>query len=210
VQLGFSGDGVGAHLEAALGAVPHKEHQLIETPQATVLRLPGNRYEVLFPHGSERATLEKLRHGTVVMSPAHWSWLDIRAGIPVITPSTQELFVPQMVNMDLIGGLSHTKGCYPGQEIVARMHFLGTLKQRMYLAHLATADPRPGDKLYSADMGDQASGTIVNAAPAPEGGWDALAALRIASAHSGGVRWKGPDGPELELLPLPYEVGSER
>ena len=79
----------------------------------------------------------------------------------------------------------------------------------MYLAHLAAGEPRPGDKLYSADLGGQASGTIVNAAPAPEGGFDALAAMQIASAASGSVHWKTPDGPELKLLPLPYEVTTD-
>ncbi len=207
-QAGISGEGAAAHLERIFGTVPHDEHHLIETPQATVICLPGSRYEVLLPSNSEQATLAKLRSGTELVSPAHWSWLDIRAGVPVITPPTQELFVPQMVNMDLIGGLSYTKGCYPGQEIVARTHFLGTLKQRMYLAHLSAGDPQPGDKLYSADLGDQASGTIVNAAPAPQGGFDALAAVRIASAKAG-IRWKTPDGPQLTLLPLPYEVTTE-
>ena len=135
-QAGISGEGAAAHLERIFGTVPHDEHHLIETPQATLIRLPGSRYEILLPRDSEPATLAKLRSGTELVSPAHWSWLDIRAGVPVITPPTQEQFVPQMVNMDLIGGLSFSKGCYPGQEIVARMHFLGTLKQRMYLAHL--------------------------------------------------------------------------
>src|SRR5262249_20643493 len=151
---------------------------------------------------SDPVTVEKLKHGTDIVSPDHWDWLDIHAGVPVITLPTQEQFVPQMVNLDLIGGLSYSKGCYPGQEIVARTHFLGTLKQRMYRAHLGSGEPRAGDKLYSADLGEQASGTVVSAAPAPEGGFDLLAAMRIASAKSGGMRWKTPDGPELELLPL--------
>ncbi|HZM46110.1 MAG TPA: folate-binding protein YgfZ [Burkholderiales bacterium] len=207
---GVSGADATSHLQRIFGAVPPNEHQLIATSDATVVRLPGARYEVLLPKDSDPATVEKLKTGTDLMSPDHWSWLDIRAGVPVITPPTQEQFVPQMVNMDLIGGLSFSKGCYPGQEIVARTHFLGRLKQRMYLAHLSAGEPRPGDKLYSADLGSQASGTIVNAAPAPEGGFDALAAMQIAAAKSDAVHWKAPDGPELKLLPLPYEVTSDQ
>src|SRR6185295_18461386 len=101
-----------------------------------------------------------------------WVRLDIEAGAPVITAENQEEFVPQMVNLDLIGGVSYSKGCYPGQEIVARMHYLGRLKQRMYRVHLpVTQRPMPGDPLYSPEFGpDQACGTIVNAAPAPGGG----------------------------------------
>lgn len=209
VKLGYSGGAAASHIERTLGVVPHHEHQLVTTPEAMIVRLPGDRYEILLSRDCESATVERLRYGTEVASPTHWDWLDIRAGVPTITPPTQEQFVPQMVNLDLIGGLSFSKGCYPGQEIVARTHYLGRLKQRMYLAHLESGEPRPGDKLYSADLGDQASGMIVNAAPAPESGFDALAAIQIASAKGGALHWKSPDGPELKLLPLPYEVTSD-
>jgi folate-binding protein YgfZ len=174
-----------------------------------VIRLPGERYEILISRDGDQARVERLKHGADIVSPDYWRWLDIRAGVPMIAPPVQEQFVPQMINMDLIGGLSFSKGCYPGQEIVARTHFLGRLKQRMYLAHFAAGEPRPGDKLYSAELGAQASGMVVNAAPAPAGGFDALAALQIASARSGAVHWKTPDGPELELLPLPYDVTTD-
>ena len=70
---------------------------------------------------------------------------------PVITPGTQEQFVAQMANLELIGGVSFKKGCYPGQEIVARMQYLGKLKRRMYLAHVA-GNVNAGDELYSAEM----------------------------------------------------------
>jgi folate-binding protein YgfZ len=209
IQVGLAGADAAAHLERTLGAVPHNEHQLLQTPEATVIHLPRERYAILIARDSGPATAEKLKDGTDIVSPDHWSWLDIRAGVPVITLPVQEQFVPQMVNMDLIGGLSFSKGCYPGQEIVARTHFLGRLKQRMYLAHLATGEPGPGDKLYSAELGNQSSGTIVNAAAAPGGGYDVLAAMQIAAAASAPMHWKTPDGPELKLLPLPYEVTTE-
>ena len=112
-----------------------------------------------------------------------------------------------MVNLDLIGGVSLTKGCYPGQEIVARMHYRGTLKQRMYLANIADSDlPQPGEKLYSPDFGEQACGTIVNAARSPEGGHDVLAVIQIASAEKGDIHWKAADGLPLKFLTLPYAV----
>lgn len=213
VMAGFSGEGAASRLEQALGAVPQHEHELMAAADATVIRLSADRYEILVPRVNAPATLEKLKVGTESMEPVHWEWLDIRAGVPTITKATQEQFVPQMLNMDLIGGLSFSKGCYPGQEIVARMHFLGRLKQRMYLANLenepATGQaPQPGDKLYSADLGGQSSGTIVKAAPSPEGGHDVLAVIQIASAQSNAVRWKSLDGPALKLLPLPYEVSA--
>ena len=148
-----------------------------------------------------------LAHQTEVTEPQHWDWLDIRAGIPVVGPATQEAFVPQMANLDLIGGVSFTKGCYPGQEIVARMHYRGTLKQRMYLANVGgTQLPQPGDKLFSPEFGEQACGTIVNGAPSPEGGQDVLAVIQIASAEKGAVHWKSPNGPALKFMQLPYPL----
>ncbi len=150
---------------------------------------------------------EALRQHAEEAGPGMWEWLDIRAGIPWITPATQEAFVPQMVNLDLIGGVSFSKGCYPGQEIVARAHYRGQVKQRTCLVHIETESaPEPGDKLYSADMGEQSSGTIVNAAPSPGGGHDALAAIQTSSVEAGDVRWKTPGGARLGFLPLPYDV----
>lgn len=173
----------------------------------TVIRIPGERYEIAAARGKAHAILAALASETEKVGPEFWDWLDIRAGVPVILPATREAFVPQMVNLDLIGGVSLTKGCYPGQEIVARMHYRGTLKQRMYLANIAGSDsPQPGDKLYSPDFGEQACGTIVNAARSPESGSDVLAVMQIASAGKGNVHWKALTGPSLKLMPLPYSV----
>jgi folate-binding Fe-S cluster repair protein YgfZ len=105
--------------------------------------------------------------------------------------------------------VSFEKGCYPGQEIVARMHYRGTLKQRMYRARVGTPEQvPPGSKLYSAAFGEQACGTVLNAARSPEGGSDILAAIQIAAAGQGDVRWNAPDGPPVTLLRLPYSVSS--
>jgi hypothetical protein len=211
IKAGLSGADAATRIERVLGAVPRQEHDVAFAPDAAVIRLPLDRYEVLAAPDQAQALLQKLKEGTEAAGPEHWDWLDIRAGIPTVTQPTQEQFVPQMVNLDLIGGLSFSKGCYPGQEIVARMHFLGKRKSRMYLVSLGTEPaaedaPRPGDKLYSAEHGDQASGMIVNAARSPQGGYDALAVLQISGASGAAVRWKSPAGPVLELLPLPYGV----
>jgi folate-binding protein YgfZ len=172
-----------------------------------VIRLPGDRYEIVAANKSP-AVIESLSDGAEKADPDYWDWLDIRAGVPVILPATQEAFVPQMVNLDLIGGVSLTKGCYPGQEIVSRMHYRGTLKQRMYLANIAESGrPLPGERLYSPDFGEQACGTVVNAARSPEGGHDVLAVIQIASAEKGDIHWKAADGVPLKFLTLPYAVG---
>jgi len=204
---GLSGEGAEAHLGRVFGAAPRSDHEVMATPDTMVIRLPERRYEVLAAARNASETLTALKAGTEPMSPALWDQLDIRAGISTVTPPTQEEFVPQMLNLDLIGGLSFSKGCYPGQEIVARMHFLGSVKQRTYRAHIQTGElPVPGDKLYSEDLGGQASGTIVNAAPSAGGGFDVLAAVQISSAQGATLHWRSPDGPVLRLLPLPYDV----
>jgi tRNA-modifying protein YgfZ len=134
-----------------------------------------------------------------------WNLLDIRAGIAWITPATQEQFVAQMTNYELIGGVDFKKGCYPGQEIVARTQYLGKLKRRMYRIHVDSA-LAAGDELFSADFDGQASGMIVNAAPAPNGGFEALAVIQIESAASQTMHVRTIDGPILKILDLPYAI----
>lgn len=205
VCLGVAGASAEASLKQLFGNVPRAGRDVARHDDITIMRLPVDRFEIVVPREKAAAVREALAKDAEAAGQEHWDWLDIRAGIPVIAPATQEEFVPQMVNLDLIGGVSFTKGCYPGQEIVARMHYRGRLKQRMYLAHLAgDTAPLPGDKLYSTDTGEQSCGMIVNAAPAPEGGYDALAVIQMKSAEAGRVHWKALDGPALVFLPLPY------
>jgi len=208
--IGVAGKDAAARLQQVLGAAPTAPHDVVHVDAATMIRLPVDRYEIAVPR-EQAPRLAAALGAADQAGPEHWEWLAIRAGIPVILPATQEQFVPQMVNLDLIGGVSFQKGCYPGQEIVARMHYRGTLKQRMYLANVAVAErPQPGDKLYSPGFGEQASGAIVNAARSLESGHDVLAVVQIASAERGDIHWKSLDGPALKLLPLPYQVTSDQ
>jgi folate-binding protein YgfZ len=180
---------------AALGAaMPERLHGLAMRDGVTVIQLPSQRYLAILP----RAQAGMADGGDA------WSGLDIATGIPFILPATQEEFVPQMVNLDLIGGLSYSKGCYPGQEIVARTHYLGKLKQRMYRASVTTA-ASPGDKLYCAELGDQSGGMIVNSARIADGQFDVLAVLQTAYARS---TWHlgSLQGPALALTSLPYQT----
>jgi folate-binding protein YgfZ len=133
-----------------------------------------------------------------------WEASLIRAGIPTIVAATQDAFVPQMANFELLGGVSFKKGCYPGQEIVARTQYRGILKRRMALAHVSSGRrPTPGDAAYSASFGDQAAGTIVSAAPSPDGGFDALLVAQIESLDRDDLRLGAPDGPALEIRGRP-------
>ncbi len=116
-----------------------------------------------------------------------------------------------MANLQLIGGVSFTKGCYTGQEIVARTEHLGKLKRRMYRAHADVEDcPGPGEPVYrGGGEGAQSAGKVVNALPSPEGGCELLAVVEIARREAGDVHLGGPDGPALEFRDLPYDIEQE-
>ncbi len=153
---------------------------------------------------SAAPVLAALRAAATPAGREAWDREAIRAGVPIITAATQEAFVPQMANLDLVGGVSFKKGCYPGQEIVARTQYRGGLKRRMAVAHVeGDARPAPGDSVYSAAFGEQAAGTVVNAAPAPEGGFDFLVVAQIESLDREDLRWKSPEGPPVRILKRP-------
>jgi tRNA-modifying protein YgfZ len=136
-------------------------------------------------------------------SPEAWTLALIHAGIPTVVAATQEEFVPQMANFDLIGGVSFRKGCYTGQEIVARTQYRGILKKRMALAHVEGAAPAPGQSVYSAAFGDQSAGKVVNAAAAPGGGYDFLVVAQIESLRDGDLRLGSPDGAPIAIRSYP-------
>lgn len=207
VRLGVAGPDAGRLLASRFGSLPEADLGVVQAEEATLIRFGLQRFELVSPPEQAPVLWEGLRTAARPVGFPCWEWLQIRAGIPLVTAATQEQLVPQMANLDALGGISFRKGCYPGQEIVARTHYLGKLKRRLCLAHLdAEAAPVPGDALYGPDAEGQASGIVVNAAPAPGGGYDLLVVLQQGGAQAGEVRWKAPDGPRLELLPLPYPV----
>ena len=132
-----------------------------------------------------------------------WALSLIRDGIVQVVPGTQEEFVPQMANYELVGGVSFKKGCYPGQEIVARTQYRGILKKRAVRVRSATP-LAPGDSVYSDAFGDQSAGTVANVAPSPEGGFEALVVAQLEAIAKGDLRLGSLAGPALVLQPLPY------
>ncbi|MCX8085940.1 MAG: folate-binding protein YgfZ [Rhodocyclaceae bacterium] len=136
-----------------------------------------------------------------------WHLAEIRAGMPRIVAATQEAFVPQMVNYELpaVGGVSFQKGCYPGQEIVARSQYLGKVKRRMYRARF-DSPVAPGMEIFTPEAGEQHCGAIVLAAPSPEGGHEALLVVQSSGAEAGEIHVGSPNGPRAALLPLPYSL----
>lgn len=207
IRLGIAGKTAPAALAELGGAAPQDDYAVARCGQVTVIRLPGERFEILVSPENATSVWQTLSKHCTPVGSDRWEWLEIQAGIPMVTSGTQEQFVPQMANMELIGGVSFTKGCYPGQEIVARSQYLGKVKRRMYRAHLQSeAAPQPGDVLFGQGPSEQSGGMIVNAQPSPDGGYDLLAVILNASIESGAVHWKTPDGPVLKLQSLPYVV----
>ncbi len=192
-----------AGLPAPEGAMKTKSSEL-----GLSVRLGADKFVLALPADKASAIWAALAKHAAPVGTAVWDWLRLSNGIPMIVARTQEEFVPQMVNWEVLGGVSFQKGCYPGQEIVARTQYLGKLKRRMYLAHLDGDEaPAAGDSLYTPDMDGQASGMVVNAAPAPGGGFDLLAVAQIESLAAGQpVHWKAADGPVLALKAQPYAL----
>ena len=139
------------------------------------------------------------------LAAALWQWSEVRSGIVTLTSPLIDAFVPQMLNYESIGGVSFKKGCYPGQEVVARSQFRGTLKRRAYLVHCAVS-PAVGQEVFHSADPSQPCGLVAQAAPAPSGGFDALASLQISATESGILHLGAPGGPALQLQPLPYPL----
>jgi len=212
--IGLAGDVRGA-LAGAFDALPDGVHVSIEGPAGTLIRVPDAagrlRYLWVGPKAAIEPRLAALDGVLARVPPAVWDWLDIRAGEPRITQPVSEQFVPQMVNFDVLGGVNFRKGCYPGQEVVARSQYRGTIKRRTSLASVRAdlAAARPGVELFHSDDPGQPCGMVVNAAAAPDGGVDLLAELKLAALEAGSVHLGAADGPALRMLPLPYALPAE-
>lgn len=213
VSIGIGGPGAGALLRILGLGPPDGDFGLLRdlTLHAgadwrvdCLLRLPGGRYVALCADVGAATTLwSALRaRGAVVAGPNVWSWLGVRSGIPEVLPPTQEQFIPQMLNLERLGAVSFSKGCYPGQEIVARTQYLGEIKRRLYRLHADQQNPpEPATPVYAPMLGEQAAGMVVNAAAAPDNGCALLACLRADAASAGAdLRLASPNGPRLTLL----------
>ncbi|HKR43331.1 MAG TPA: folate-binding protein [Paraburkholderia sp.] len=212
--VGLAGDVRGA-LASVFDALPDGVHVKVDDPAGTLIRVPDAagvlRYLWVGPKEAVQERLAKLDGLVKRVSPAVWDWLDIRAGEPRITQAVSEQFVPQMVNYDVLGGVNFRKGCYPGQEIVARSQYRGTIKRRTALANVAASldAAHAGVELFHSDDPSQPCGMVVNAAAAPEGGVDLLAEIKLAALETGSVHLGAADGPALRVMPLPYALPAE-
>ena len=179
-----------------------------------VIRLDQTRWMLAMNADVAIATWSSLKNTARPVGLAAWRWLEIAAGQPRVVAATQEAFVPQMLNMEhaAVGGVSFTKGCYPGQEIVARTQYLGKVKRRMYRVRLpeiyASDTHVAGAHVFAPETGDQHCGSLVTVAPAPGGGYDALVCVQSGAVEKNTVHLGALGGPVLSFLDLPYALAA--
>lgn len=212
VRVGIAGECSPGLLAVHFPDVPVDNNAIAQSGDLVAIRIPGAppRFEVLGPAAHVAAFWDAVAAAAAAVNADYWALLDIRAGLPAVYEETADAFVPQMTNMQLIDGVSFSKGCYTGQEVVARMQYLGKLKRRMYLAEVNTdKPPMPGDELYSErSTSEQATGRVVDARASKPGRYEMLGVVEIAAAEHGEVHL-GADGPRLTLKEPPYGFPAE-
>jgi folate-binding protein YgfZ len=207
--IGLAGRGAAEAARDALGVSVATFTAVPFNGDATAVALPDGRVIVACPAASAPIIHAALARHAATADAEMWRWFAIAAGVPKITAATSDLFVPQAANWDVLGGISFQKGCYPGQEIVARMQYLGRLKERLFAFRTEAENVAPAAPLYSATFGtDQACGTVVNAAADPAGGSALLAVVQLAAVDADDLRVNAPDGPRVVQLPLPYAISQ--
>lgn len=211
--FGLAGEAARAVVAALAGAAP-EPHQVVSGDGISAVGLPAvltalagveapmPRWQLWVAQDRASAVWAQLQSQLAPAPGALWRWLEVRAGVARIVPGTWERFVPQMVNFELVGGVNFKKGCYPGQEVVARSQYLGKLKRRMFLGAIAGPAPQPGADVFASGSADPC-GQVVLAAPAPEGGAELLFESQTAAVQAGQLMIEGIP---IRLLSLPYAL----
>ena len=196
--LALAGAAAPERLRALGLPAPEQRLQRAEADGVVILRRPGDIPRYLLRAAPERLDALAARLANLpTLTTEAWTLAELEAGVPVVHPGSRERFVPQTANLDLAGGISFDKGCYPGQEIVARVHYLGRLKQRL---HLADCDQpgAPGQPVLAADGDGQAVGEVMDSAPRADGTGHRLALVLPLERPAGqALRLGSADGPAI-------------
>ncbi len=211
--IGLAGGCAEELIKEVIDAAPDKTDKVVHGSGISCIRMGGKipRFQLIIPAAQATQLWQRLANKATPTDTAMWKLLAVRAGEPTVYPETVEAFVPQMTNMQLVNGLSFKKGCYTGQEVVARMQYLGKLKRRMYRAMVdSVSPPLPGNELFASDStSGQGAGHIVEAALSPDGGYEVLAVVEISSHDNNDVHLDSIDGPQLQFQALPYAFDQE-
>ena len=210
IKFGINGSQAASMLELVFSKIPTEDYELVSLENGAILKLPSfnadARYEIFSDAVNAPIIWDALKANCQLVEKPHWDWLEIQAGIPDITLKTQEQFVPQMLNLDILNSINFKKGCYTGQEIVARTHYLGNVKRRTYLAEITPENqlgiaPQAGDKVLDSNHNEV--GQIVRIAPNLANGFDALIEMRIEAQQAGRVYWNNAP---ISNKNLPYSL----
>jgi folate-binding protein YgfZ len=210
VALGLAGPAAAAALAPWFPAPPSAPLGVVHGEAGTLIRLQdaggAPRFQWLSSPETAQQAWPQLAATLQPAGAAAWRLLDIQAAIPVVVQATQEQFVPQMINFEVLGGVNFRKGCYPGQEIVARSQYLGKLKRRMLPATVDATGVAPGTEVYASTDPAQPCGQIVNAEASGEQ-THCLVELKTAVLEDGAsIHLGSPGGPQLHIGALPYEL----
>lgn len=193
--LGVGGPGAAAVLKTVYATVPAERMSKTDFEDGSLLCLGPDLFELAIDIDAAIDHWDRLAQIARPVGTQWWRWRWIQAGLPVVTAPTQDRFIPQMANMEGIGAVSFAKGCYPGQEIIARAQYRGQVKRRLLRLHVENGSPEAGQEIFVTR--GMAAGAVINAAPAPSGGYDLLAVVHVESIEHGELRLGGPEGPAL-------------
>lgn len=206
--LGLGGTQAQVFLQQYFAQLPTAINQTVNGEYGVLIRradaFDQPRYQWVIARTVLEQVLSTLQAKLKIIDSQIWRLGDIYAGIPEVREQTKEQFVPQMVNFELIGGVNFKKGCYPGQEIVARSQYLGKLKRRMAIAKIEATNVALATEIYSEKDPSQPCGMVVNAETSFGESTMCLVEIKLADHEDGKVHLGSIDGPLLQFQALPY------
>ncbi|WP_299871273.1 folate-binding protein YgfZ [uncultured Cocleimonas sp.] len=210
VHFSYSGQGADAELNEILDNVPKASTEAVQSGSLSVLSIAGSnpRFDIFGEVDDCKSLWQKLSGDAVIATSSHWDYLNIQAGIPMISTESSEAWIPQMVNYIHIGGVDFKKGCYPGQEVVARLNYLGKTKRRMFHIEAEVSSAlEVGSPIKSEN--DTEAGKVLSSVVNPEGKAEALVILKIAETTKPLTVSVDNQEATVHFLDLPYEVEDE-
>lgn len=208
--VGVTGPGAQALIENLFGQSPSEDNGILPLSEGIVVRVPGDRFEIWMEQSALTALLDKLPDEVSIGATNTWLLSEIDAGIPDLRAETQEDFIPQMINLQALEGVSFSKGCYTGQEIVTRLQHRGVLKKPMFIAEV-TADSQPVPGQIISSPSSSTAGEILLSASCDQNDnnrYRLLAVINKKAADEETLQISGTDA-ELTLLDLPYKLDPE-
>ncbi|MCP3850023.1 MAG: folate-binding protein YgfZ [Gammaproteobacteria bacterium] len=213
VKIGLFGTQAINKLKENGFTIPAETNMVTQNNGMLLIRQAGDipRFECIGSIETIQTLWQSLHSDSQLIDTEHWKLQEIQAGTPNVFSSSKEAFIPQMLNLQVLNGINFKKGCYTGQEVVARMQYLGKLKRQMYLAQCdSDTVPQPGDELFSAScQSGQGAGHIVDAQRSLQGGIELLAVITKEAIENSDIFLDESLKQALDIQELPYSVQTE-